>query len=112
MATYSERRCREFIDIMSAVVANYTAGDPHGGHQNDGWPTTSEVLECITEAGLTVPDFIELDERPGHFDPRYRQNGWHRLLRQVRNDPTINLFGDVLGTPLPATTGPSLFRRT
>ena len=81
---------------MQALIASYTAGDPHGGHHNDGWPVTGEVVECIQEAGLTVDDFIELDEHPGAFDPKYRSNGWHMLLHQARNDPTVDLFGDIL----------------
>jgi len=96
MTAYSEKRCRDFIEALSALIASHTAGDPHGGHQNDSWPTAGEVVECIEDASLTASEFIELDERPGAFDPMHRQHGWHMLLCEVRNNKTIDLFGDVL----------------
>lgn len=89
---YSYSRCEQFINHVKALVEEHMAGDPHGGHQNDMDPTPQEILNLVWEVGLTYSDFIELDERPGQFDSKYRQNQWHRLLRMVRNDPDNNLF--------------------
>lgn len=49
--------------------------------------THAEVLDVMT--GVPWRVFIFLDEKPGWFGG---DRAWHARLRQVRNDPTLNLF--------------------
>lgn len=92
---YSVKRCMKFVDLMTFAIASHRANGPQYGRQVGTWPAVDKVIECIEDAGLTVSDFIELDERPGAFDPHYRLNGWRTLLRQALDDPAVDLF-DVL----------------
>jgi hypothetical protein len=89
---FSHTRCEDFINRMKDAIASHTAGDPHGGHQNDSWPDNNETFDVAQEAELTMADFTELDEHPGRFDHQYRQNGWHMCLRQLRNDRPDEFF--------------------
>lgn len=52
--------------------------------------THAEVLDIMTGVGFAT--FRALDETPGAFDPGYNSGTWFTLLRQVRNDPTNDLF--------------------
>lgn len=73
--TFDHDRCVRFIDAIEGATP----------------ATPSTVLACVTAAGLTPSDFIELDERPGQFGS-YRDGTWHSSLRRVRNDPNGDLF--------------------
>ena len=87
VARFSHVRCEKFIAQVRAAVADGIPDDPRAREGLGGGldPSDDDVLDIITEVGLTMADFIELDERPGRFDPNYRANQWHRLLRRVRN---------------------------
>lgn len=82
--TFSYLRCEQFIDSMKALVVRFAETD-------DDVPE-GIVLEELHNCGVTRDDFIELDERPGQFDHKYRENQWHRLLRLARNNPDNDLF--------------------
>lgn len=52
--------------------------------------TEERVLEVMTGASYNA--FVELDERPGQFQPTYTRSNWHRHLRRARNNPDNDLF--------------------
>lgn len=76
MSGFSEERCERFIEAISGSLAMDTEfiAEP------------DVVLSAVTDIGITGADFVELDERPGQFDARYRSHGWSIALRRVRNE--------------------------
>lgn len=84
MISYS--RCEDFIERMRNIISAHRHFEAHHGHVDT---CEDEVLEAIAEAGLTRLDFTELDVAPERFGG---DREWHRLLRQVRNNPRNNLF--------------------
>jgi hypothetical protein len=50
------------------------------------------VVRVVREEGLTVADFVEMDERPVQFDSDSYGSKWFGRLRRARNDPDSRLF--------------------
>lgn len=53
----------------------------------DDW-SADDLLAVLRRFEVTSLDFVEMDERPRQFTAW----GWHVRLRQVRNNPDVDLF--------------------
>lgn len=52
-----------------------------------------EVIQILLDEGVTLADFMFLDEKPGTWGYNPNDKGeWHYKLRQVRNDRDAPLF--------------------
>lgn len=79
-------RCEDFAETLDAI-------DPDLSREAQ----VSEVIRLVVSHGITVSDFIEMDERPGQFHVNRRSytaegSFWHFRLRMTRNHPDAPLF--------------------
>lgn len=84
---------QEVIDLLRELIPGGWNAPGKALYTNVTEAQGDQIALWLAERG-GYSLFVELDERPGQFDPNYRSTDWHWKLRQARNGCTQ--FFDIL----------------